>query len=175
MAAVWAIAHFRPYFYGQRFILVSGHQPLRWLIESDKLTGKLARWALLLKEYDFEVMHRAGITNMNTDGLLCNPSPSDEDLTRAMWHEDCDREAVSGWHAAIYLTLFFGAAVEVPIQGSDNETDLPQAIADIWEDLSILHKLQQGTFPSSTSAMERDRIGHRISRFRLENGLLFRL
>ena len=144
-------------------------------MESDKLTSKLARWALLLQEYDFEVVHRAGITNMDADGLSRNPSPSDEDLTGARWHGDCDREAVPSWHAAAYLTLFSGASVEIPIQGSDDETDRPQAIADIWEDLPVLHKLQQGTFPLSISAMERDRIGHRITRFRWESGLLFRL
>jgi hypothetical protein len=43
LAAVWTIAHFLPYFYGQRFTLVTDHQPLRWLMESDKLTGKLAK------------------------------------------------------------------------------------------------------------------------------------
>ena len=96
-----------------------------WLMESDKLTGKLAKWALLLQEYDFEVVHRAGITNMNADGLSRNPSPSDEDLTGAMWHENYDREAVSGWHVFVYLTLFSGASIDIPIQGSDDETDRP--------------------------------------------------
>ena len=141
----------------------------------DKLTGKLARWTLLLKEYDFEVVHCAGITNLDADGLSRNPSPSDEDLTGAKWHGDCDREAVPGWHAAAYLTLFSGAVIEVPIQGLHDKTDRPQAIADISEDLPVLQKLQQGTFPSSTLAMERDMIGHRITRFCWENGLLFRL
>ena len=123
LAAVWAIAHFRPYLYGQRFTLVTDHQPLRWLMESDKLTDKLARWALLLQEYDFEVVHRAGITNLDADGLSCNPSPSNEDLTGTRWHGDCDREAVPNWHVVVYFTLFSGATIEVPIQGSDDETD----------------------------------------------------
>ena len=65
--------------------------------------------------------------------------------------------------------------VEDPIHGSDDETDRSQAIADIWEDLLVLHKLQQGTFALSTSAMARNRIGHRMTRFRWDNGLLFRL
>ena len=83
LAVVWAIAHFRPYLYGQCFTLVTDHQPLRWLMESDKLTSKLARWVLLLQKYDFEVVHCAGITNLDADGLSSNPSPSDEDLTGA--------------------------------------------------------------------------------------------
>ena len=55
-------------------------------MESDKLIGKLATWALLLQDYDFEVVHRAGITNLDANGLSRNPSPSNEDLTGARWH-----------------------------------------------------------------------------------------
>ena len=84
------------------------------------------------------MVHRAAITNLDAYGLSRNSSPSDEDLIGARWHGDCNQEAVPGWHAAAYLTLFSGAAVEVPIQGSDDKTDRPQAIADIWEDLPIL-------------------------------------
>ena len=79
---------------------------------------------------------------MDVDGLSRNSSPSDEDLIGAMWHGDCDREAVPGWHVAAYLILFSGASVEIPIQSSDDETDRPQAIVDIWEDLPVLHKFQ---------------------------------
>ena len=90
LAVVWTIAHFWPYFYGQRFTLVIDHQPLRWLMELDKLTGKFTRWTLLLQEYDFEVVHRARITNLDANGLSRNPSLSDEDLTGAWWHGDCN-------------------------------------------------------------------------------------
>ena len=60
-----------------------------------------------------------------------------------------------GWHAIVYLTLSFGAAIEIPIYGSNDETHRPQAIVDIYEDSPVLHKLQQGTFPLSTLAMEK--------------------
>ena len=49
--------------------MVTDHQPLKWLMESDKLTEKLARWALMLMEYDFKVVHRARFVNMDADGL----------------------------------------------------------------------------------------------------------
>jgi hypothetical protein len=52
-------------------------------MESDKLTGKLARWALLLQEYDFEIVHRVRIANLDAGGLSRNPSPLDEDLIGA--------------------------------------------------------------------------------------------
>jgi hypothetical protein len=96
LAAVWAIVYFRPYLYGQKFTLVTNHQPLKWLMESYKIIRKLARWTLLLQEYDFEVVHRAGIANLDVDGLSRNPSPSDKYLIGVRWHGDCDREAVPG-------------------------------------------------------------------------------
>jgi hypothetical protein len=42
LAAVWVVAHFRCYLFGTQFTLITDHQPLKWLMESDKLTGKLA-------------------------------------------------------------------------------------------------------------------------------------
>lgn len=43
LAAVWAVTHFRCYLFGSQFTLVTDHQSLKWLMESDKLIGKLAR------------------------------------------------------------------------------------------------------------------------------------
>jgi hypothetical protein len=48
LAAMWVVAHFKCYLFGTQFILVTDHEPLKWLMESDKLMGKLARLALIL-------------------------------------------------------------------------------------------------------------------------------
>jgi hypothetical protein len=45
--------------------------------------GKLARWALILQEYDFDVRHRAMIVNKDVDGLSMNPNASDLDTIGA--------------------------------------------------------------------------------------------
>jgi len=74
-------------------------------MESDKLTRKLARWALILQEYDFQMVHRPGITNLDADGLSWNPCTSQEDNTGARWHGEVDEEMVSGWHASAFLCL----------------------------------------------------------------------
>jgi hypothetical protein len=36
---------------------------------NDKLTGKLARWALILQEYEFKVIHRPSITHQNANTM----------------------------------------------------------------------------------------------------------
>ncbi len=48
LAIIWAVIHFRPYFYGIKFILYTNHQLIKWLMTNDKLTGKLTHWALIL-------------------------------------------------------------------------------------------------------------------------------
>lgn len=57
LAVVWAIVQFWCYLYGNEFLLVINHQPIKWLMDSDKRIGKLARWTLMLQEYDFKVVH----------------------------------------------------------------------------------------------------------------------
>jgi hypothetical protein len=50
-------AYFWCHLYGNEFLLMTDHQPLKSLMESNKFTGKLTRWALMLMEYDFQVVH----------------------------------------------------------------------------------------------------------------------
>ncbi len=57
LVTIWAIIHFRPYFYGTNFTLYTNHQLIKWLMTNDKLIGKLAHWALILQEYEFKVIH----------------------------------------------------------------------------------------------------------------------
>ncbi|OAE22403.1 hypothetical protein AXG93_3675s1000 [Marchantia polymorpha subsp. ruderalis] len=77
-------------------------------MESDKLTGKLARWALILQEYDFQVVHRPGVANLDADGLSRNPCTSQEDDTGARWHGEVDEEMVPGWHASAFMCWLRG-------------------------------------------------------------------
>ena len=78
LAVVLATGHFRSYLFGNSFKLVTDHEPLKWLMTTQKLTGKLARWSLLLQEYDFHVEHRAGTANTNADCLSRYPLESTE-------------------------------------------------------------------------------------------------
>ncbi len=72
LATVWVFAHFKCYLFGTQFTLVVDHQLLKWLMEFDKLTRKLAQWALILQEYDFQVVHKLGVANFDANGLSQN-------------------------------------------------------------------------------------------------------
>ena len=73
LAVVSATKLFRPYLFGNSFTLVTDHEPLKWIMTTQKLPGKLARWSLLLQEYYFTVVHRAGTDNANADCLSRYP------------------------------------------------------------------------------------------------------
>ncbi|MGB8816241.1 MAG: reverse transcriptase domain-containing protein [Minisyncoccia bacterium] len=88
LAAVWAIKTFRHYLHGVRFHLITDHSALRWLIDTPHTGGQYARWAMILQEYDFEVVHRAGQIHQNADALSRQPLPSDEDTTGARLDDD---------------------------------------------------------------------------------------
>ena len=84
LAAVWGVKTFRIYLHGApKFKLVTDHQPLTYLMTNPKLTGQHARWALALQEYDFEIVHRPGVTHQNADGLSRMPLPNTSDGTGA--------------------------------------------------------------------------------------------
>jgi len=83
LVVVWAVIHFRPYLYGANFTLYTNHQPIKWLMTNDKLTGNLVRWALILEEYEFKVIHRLGITHQNANTMSQRPLTTSEDFSEA--------------------------------------------------------------------------------------------
>ena len=69
LAVVWAIRQFRTYVHGVHFIVITDHSALVWLMSIRDPTGKLARWAIYLQSYDYEIKHRRGRIHSNVDTL----------------------------------------------------------------------------------------------------------
>ena len=69
LAVVWAVKKLRPYLYGRPFIVKTDHASLKWLLNLKDHNGRLMRWALLLQDYTYVIMHRAGKAHANADAL----------------------------------------------------------------------------------------------------------
>jgi hypothetical protein len=63
LIVVRAILSFQCYFYGSPFTLVINHQPFKFLMKLDRFIKKLAKWALILHEYNFDIVHNASRVN----------------------------------------------------------------------------------------------------------------
>lgn len=69
LAVIWAVERFRPYVEGTKFKVITDHYSLLWLNNLKDPQGRLARWALRLQPYDFELIHRKGKENVVPDLL----------------------------------------------------------------------------------------------------------
>jgi len=84
--------------------MVTDHQPLKWLMEFDKLIRKLARCALMLQEYNFKVVNWTELVNLEIDGLSRNSCLSQKGFATTQWHVHKEEE-VPRWHASHCLSL----------------------------------------------------------------------
>lgn len=74
LAVVQGIKKFRPYIEGQKFVVVTDHASLQWLMRQRDLSGRLAKWALKLQGYSFSIKHRKSTENVVADSLSRIPN-----------------------------------------------------------------------------------------------------
>lgn len=94
LAVLWGITKHRYYLEGYRFSVVTDHASLKWLLNLKDPTGRLARWALQLQQYDFEIIYRKGTNNVVADALSRIPEVDAVNtvgtlsaLPRDLWYE----------------------------------------------------------------------------------------
>ena len=69
LAVVWAVKLFRPYLLGRKFTIITDHSALTELLKTPNPTGIIARWIVILTEYEFIIKYRPGRVNESADFL----------------------------------------------------------------------------------------------------------
>ncbi|KAL5510077.1 hypothetical protein EMCRGX_G005553 [Ephydatia muelleri] len=74
LAIIFALSKFHQFLYGRPFILVTDHKPLLALFGPTKATpalaaNRLARWALMLSQYQYTIKYRKTSDHGNADAL----------------------------------------------------------------------------------------------------------
>ena len=69
LSLIECIKHFHVYLSHKPFVVFTDHAALKSIRYNKNITGRLARWAILLQSYDFEVIHKPGKLNTNADSL----------------------------------------------------------------------------------------------------------
>lgn len=57
LALIFCLEKFRPYVEGVKFTVITDHYSLLWLSKLSNPSGRLSRWAVRLRQYDFELIH----------------------------------------------------------------------------------------------------------------------
>jgi transposase InsO family protein len=95
LSIIFGLRKFHQFLYGRRFILVTDHQPLTSLFGADKGTpsmaaNRLARWSLILHQYDYEIEYRRTDKHGNADALSRLPAGEDPVFDQEEEEEDID-------------------------------------------------------------------------------------
>lgn len=69
LGMVFAVKNFGHYLLGYEFVFHVDHYALQHLVKNADLSGRIARWVLLLQEFTFTVQTRKGIHHENADYL----------------------------------------------------------------------------------------------------------
>ena len=69
LAIIYACKKFRHYLLGYRIIFHTDHDSLKYLVNKPDLSGRIARWILLLQEFTYEVVVKVGKANAKADYL----------------------------------------------------------------------------------------------------------
>ena len=81
LAVVEGFRHFHTYLYGNHTTVITDHIALEHIHKNPKITGRVARWNILLQNYDYTVQYKKGKLNTNADAVsrLDNlPSPPND-------------------------------------------------------------------------------------------------
>lgn len=69
MSIIHAVEQFRPYVEGNHFTILTDHSALKCLNNTKDPHGRLARWAMRLQQFDYEILYRQGKENVVPDAL----------------------------------------------------------------------------------------------------------
>ena len=88
LAMVFSVKKFRHYLLMNKVIFFVDHMALRYLVNKPDLSGRLARWILLLTEFDYSVQFKPGKMHLQADHL--------SRLSEEMGTEEIDDEFPDG-------------------------------------------------------------------------------
>ncbi|CAJ0606315.1 unnamed protein product [Cylicocyclus nassatus] len=81
LGLVYAVQKFRPYIDGAKCTVITDHAPLKALLHRKDLTGRLAKYQIVLQEFDIDIVYRPGKKNAVCDALSRHLPPAANAIT----------------------------------------------------------------------------------------------
>lgn len=127
VAIIFAVRKFRNYIYNSKFLLITDHAPLLWLKNLKDPSSRLARFSLLLSEYDFEIKHKPGHLHTNADSLTRTRTPPNR-LSQNQTVQDSDQEILASIAATIEPILDLK---RIQIE-QESDPEIKTLIDEVW-------------------------------------------
>ena len=70
---IWALKSLRQFIHGRKITIITDHSALCYLSTLKNPTGRLARYLLILSEFDADIIHKKGKLNVDCDCLSRDP------------------------------------------------------------------------------------------------------
>lgn len=172
-AVVYAVQKFRYWLWGAKFTLICDNKAVEWLRSTARLRSKIARWSLILAEYDFDIKHRPGKDNTVPDLLSRQPQPPAVNISAGVaavaWHLAQHPATSSTCRAAV--TREIAAAM---VAGCADAM-LEWTNRDIWSS-HVAVQFVKGELPMNAVSQKQWRALHqKCRRYQYSNGKLWRL
>ncbi|KAL3689796.1 hypothetical protein R1sor_016105 [Riccia sorocarpa] len=167
LAMVYAVKKFKPYLQGNKFIFFVDHQALTYLVNKVEITGRIARWLLLLQEFDFTVVYKPSKLNVVADQL------SRLELGREPGYED---DSFPDEHL---LSITLDVPDDHPASGSESEgpektiPSYTELLKGGWQS-PLRYFLAKGELPEDTPYHFKRRITQKIKQYTLIHGKLYK-
>lgn len=89
LAVIFAVEKFQAYLGSRPFKVITDHSSLKWFMNLENPSGRLARWGCRLSQFDFEIEHRKGSENVVPDALsrLMTAEAVTNNIDRDEWYE----------------------------------------------------------------------------------------
>ena len=158
LGVVWGLRHFRAYLYGHRVTVYTDHAPVKSMLNSRHPSGKLARWAESVAEFDVDMVYRPGRVNSNADALSRSP------LKDPILIQEGPEVQVAAIDAVV---------PDHPTVEPDDRLELRQLQMEDPYYVCLIHFLESGTLPSSRDVAKR--VMSEKDRFVVLENLLYRV
>ena len=152
LAVIYAFKKFRHYLLGYRIVFHIDHDSLKYLVNKPDLSGRIARWILLLQEFNYEVVVKARKANANADYLSQQQGIEAVEDIQAKFPDEFSDEP--DWKDA---QLFH-------ISGKEES-----------EYSEIISYLVNRTYPTKLSREEKSVFQNKVAPYTIIQGILFRI
>ena len=86
LAVKWGIWKMRDYLEGYHFTILTDHLSPEWLGQMDNPSGRIARWAMKLSQWDYTIKYQKGSDNLLADTLSRQPLPTCVVTSQNYWY-----------------------------------------------------------------------------------------